>query len=155
MRLLQQQQPQPPAPKASSSPHDSLAEPGTGPLVAVSLECSATGVRVAFDLLPGSIPGTPKLAAHALSTKELANHKQFVQLVTSPLTTTGSRALGVLVTPGLDAHIEEAQQAYLDPIDLRLDERKARRHQVSCKGTACNAFIPCCARSVLLFAAHR
>jgi hypothetical protein len=49
------------------------------------------------------------------------------------VTTTGSHALSYLVTPALDPHLEETKQAYLNPIDLRLDERKARRHQVRCR----------------------
>jgi hypothetical protein len=65
--------------------------------------------------------------------KELTMQRQLAAKVTSQVTTTGSHALSYLVVPALDPHLEHSKQAFLDPIDLRLDERKARRHQVRCR----------------------
>ena len=85
------------------------------------------------DLRNEQRAGCPCSTQVKLSTKELTTQRQLVAKVTSQVTTTGSHALSYLVTPALDPHLEETKQAYLNPIDLRLDERKARRHQVRCR----------------------
>lgn len=70
--------------------------------------------------------------------------RQLVAKITSQVTTTGSHTLSYMVAPALDPHLEETKQAYLDPIDLRLDERKARRHQVRCRLMCVSINVRCC-----------